>query len=170
MLLLYIAYLFSLTVPCSFLHEWTWLCGHVWVPVHLKPVILTPVGRMSTWGEFDLSEMSPGCFLGPFCTSKQGVAGSWLGVARKCLRLASQAARKRQNNGIWGHFSIFSPFLGHFSRISGRGPFSIFLPIFSHVWISAHFPFYTRRPDSQPQTEKWPKTGRSDDWVYCDWA
>ena len=44
---------------------------------------------------------------------------------------------------------IFSPFLGHFFPISGRGPFSIFRPIFSHFWISARFPFYARQPDSQ---------------------
>ena len=56
---------------------------------------------------------------------------------------------KQAKNGIWGHFSIFLPFLGHFFPISGRGSFSIFWPIFSHFWISARFPFYTRRPDSQ---------------------
>ena len=31
---------------------------------------------------------------------------------------------------------IFSPFWGHFFPISGRGPFSIFRPIFSHFRIS----------------------------------
>ena len=63
-----------------------------------------------------------------------------------------EMGKKWPQNGkkwIWGHFSIFSPFLGHFYPISGRGPFSIFWPIFSHFWISARFPFYTRRPDSQ---------------------
>ena len=39
---------------------------------------------------------------------------------------------------------IFSLFLGHFS------PF--LRPIFSHFWISARFPFYARRPDSQVYT------------------
>ena len=48
-------------------------------------------------------------------------------------------------------FYFFAPFLGHFFPISGRRPFSIFWPIFSHFWISARFPFYTRRPDSQFQ-------------------
>ena len=36
-------------------------------------------------------------------------------------------------NGIWGHFSIFSPILGHFFPISGWGPFLFFgqfFPIF----------------------------------------
>ena len=61
-------------------------------------------------------------------------------------------APKSRKNGIWGHFSIFSPFWGHFFPISGRGPFSIFWPIFSHFWISARFPFHTRRPDSQHNT------------------
>ena len=35
------------------------------------------------WGELDLPEVSLGCFLRrPLCTSKQGVAGSWLGIVR----------------------------------------------------------------------------------------
>ena len=63
---------------------------------------------------------------------------------------------KMAKNGIWGHFSIFSPFLGHFFAISGRWPFSIFWPTFSHFGISARFPFYTRRPDSQPLFQKTP--------------
>ena len=33
-------------------------------------------------------------------------------------------------------------------------PFSIFRPIFPHFRISARFPFYARRPDSQPQGHK----------------
>ena len=44
-----------------------------------------------------------------------------------------EMGKKWRKNGIWGHFSIFSPFLGHFFPISGRGPFlffSQFLPIF----------------------------------------
>ena len=49
-----------------------------------------------------------------------------------------------------GSFSIFfGHFWAIFFPISGRGPFSIFQPIFSHFWISARFPFYTRQPDSQ---------------------
>ena len=67
-------------------------------------------------------------------------------------RNGEKMAQKWRKNGIWGHFSIFSPFLGHFFPISGRGPFSIFWPIFSHFWISARFPFYTRRPDWGLQT------------------
>ena len=66
-------------------------------------------------------------------------------------RNGEKMAQKWRKNGIWGHFSIFSPFLGHFFPISGRGPFSIFWPIFSHFWLSTRFPFYTRRPDSQCQ-------------------
>ena len=36
-----------------------------------------------------------------------------------------------------------------FSYFGPRARFSIFGPIFSHFWISARFPFCTRRPDSQ---------------------
>ena len=57
------------------------------------------------------------------------------------------AQKWRKNRKITPN-PIFLPFLGHFFPISGRGPFSIFWPIFSHFWISARFPFYTRRPDS----------------------
>ena len=64
-------------------------------------------------------------------------------------RNGEKMVQKWRKNGIWGHFSIFSPFLGRFFPISGRGPFSIFRPISSHFRISARFPFYTRRPDSQ---------------------
>ena len=58
-------------------------------------------------------------------------------------------AQKWRKNRKMTPNPIFSPFLGHFFPISGRGPFSIFWPIFSHFWILARFPFYTRRPDSQ---------------------
>ena len=52
-------------------------------PRRLKPAILKPVSRVSIQGNLGWSR---GCFLGqPFCTSKQGVWGSWLGIARKCL-------------------------------------------------------------------------------------
>ena len=61
--------------------------------------------------------------------------------------------KKWPKNGekIWdlGSFFYFFAILGHFSPNSGRGPFSISWPIFSHFWILAYFPFYTRRPDSQ---------------------
>ena len=48
-------------------------------------------------------------------------------------------------------FPFFRHFWAIFFPTSGRWPFSIFWPIFSHFWISARFPFYTRRPDSQLQ-------------------
>ena len=48
---------------------------------------------------------------------------------------------KKKGSGVI--FLIFSAFLGHFFPISGRGPFSIVWPIFSHFWISARFPFST---------------------------
>ena len=48
-----------------------------------------------------------------------------------------------------GDFSIFSPFGASFSPCRAEGHFLFFGPIFSHFWISARFPFYTRRPDSQ---------------------
>ena len=57
---------------------------------------------------------------------------------RPSARNGEKMAQKWRKNGIWGHFSIFSPFLGHFFPISGRGPFSIFWPIFSHFWIVFH--------------------------------
>ena len=47
-------------------------------------------------------------------------------------------APKCRKNRIWGHFSSFSPFLGHFFRNS-RGPFSIFGKMFSY--FSAFGPF-----------------------------
>ena len=38
------------------------------------------------WGSLTSLGWCLGCFLGrTFCTSRQGVAGSWLGIARKCL-------------------------------------------------------------------------------------
>ena len=48
-------------------------------------------------------------------------------------------------------FSFFRHFWAVFSPISGRGPFSIFWPIFCPFldFGPARFPFYTRRPDSQ---------------------
>ena len=46
--------------------------------------------------------------------------------------------------------SMFSPFLGHFVPMSGRGPFSFFGQILSYFQVSARFPFYTRPPHSQP--------------------
>ena len=60
-------------------------------------------------------------------------------------RNGEKMAQKWQNkNGIWGgHFSFFSPFLGHFFPISGRGPFSIFwpiLPIFGFRPVSHSIP------------------------------
>ena len=64
-------------------------------------------------------------------------------------RNGEKMAQKRRKNRKMTPNPIFSPCLGHFFPISGRGPFSIFRPFFSHFWISAHFPFYTRRPDSQ---------------------
>ena len=57
----------------------------------------------------------------------------------------AQKWRKKWDLGSFS-FSIFGPC---FFSISGRGPFSIFRPIFSHFRVSARFPFYTRRPDSQ---------------------
>ena len=54
--------------------------------------------------------------------------------------------QKRRNNRKMTPNPIFSPFLGHFFPVSCRGPFSIFWPVFPHFWISARFPFYTRRP------------------------
>ena len=65
--------------------------------------------------------------------------------ARNGGKMAQKWRKKRKMTPI----SHFSPFLGHFFPISGRGPFSIFRPIFSHFRISARFPFYTRRSDSQ---------------------
>ena len=59
-------------------------------PEHLKPVTLNPVGRMSLTilGNMASQGWSLGCFLRrPFCTSKRGIVGSWLGIAQKCLRL-----------------------------------------------------------------------------------
>ena len=50
-------------------------------------------------------------------------------------------AQNGEKIGIWGHFSIFLPFWGHFFPISGRGPFSIFWPVLSHFLVSARFPF-----------------------------
>ena len=47
-------------------------------------------------------------------------------------RNGEKMAQKWRKNGIWGHFSIFCHFLGHFFPISGRGPLYIFWPIFSH--------------------------------------
>ena len=62
--------------------------------------------------------------------------------------MVEKMAQKWQKNRKMTPNPILLPFLGHFFPISGRGVFSIFWPIFSHFWISAHFPFYTRRPDS----------------------
>ena len=42
----------------------------------------------------------------------------------------------------------FSPFLGYFSHVGPRA-ISFFGKKFSHFRVSAPFPFYTRRPDSQ---------------------
>ena len=61
-----------------------------------------------------------------------------------------EMAKKWKNDP---EFHFFSPFLGHFFPISGRGPFSIFWPIFPHFWILARFPFYIRRPDSQQESD-----------------
>ena len=58
-------------------------------------------------------------------------------------------AKNGEKNRKMAPNPISSPFLGHFFPISGRGPFSIFWTIFSHFWISARFPFYTRRPESE---------------------
>ena len=53
---------------------------------------------------------------------------------------------KKWKNDLKSHFStIFGPFFS----ISGRGPFSIYRPIFSYFCVSARFPFNARRPDSQ---------------------
>ena len=49
---------------------------------------------------------------------------------------------------ISSHFSIFAPFLGIFSLFRAVGHF-LFCGLFSHFRISARFPFFTRRPDSQ---------------------
>ena len=57
--------------------------------------------------------------------------------------------KKWPKNGEKMGFGVIFLFFGHFFAISGQGPFSIFWPILSHFWISACFPFYTRRPDSQ---------------------
>ena len=68
-------------------------------------------------------------------------------------RRAPEIGKKWPKNGEQMGFGViflfFLPCLGHFFPISGRGPFSFFWPIFSHFWISARLPFYTRRPDSQ---------------------
>ena len=52
---------------------------------------------------------------------------------------------KWSNNGEEMGFGVILQFLGHFFPISRRGPFSIFLPIFSHFRLSARFQFYARR-------------------------
>ena len=69
------------------------------------------------------------------------------GPRPKMAKNGPKMAKKR----VWGHVPIFSPILGllfpHF------GPWAVlslfFLPIFSDFRLSACFPFYTRRPDSQ---------------------
>ena len=55
-------------------------------------------------------------------------------------------AKKWDLGSFFYFFAIFGPF---FFPVSGRGPFSIFGPIFSLFWISTRFPFCTRRLDSQ---------------------
>ena len=48
-------------------------------------------------------------------------------------RNGGKMAQKWPKNGIWGHFSIFWPYLGHFFPISGQGSF-FFLPIFFPIF------------------------------------
>ena len=80
--------------------SWKWLYG----PGHLRLVTLKPVSRMSILGEFYLPRWFPGCFLElPFCTSKQGVVGSWLGIARKrlgILRTEKSPKTGRADGGV----------------------------------------------------------------------
>ena len=44
---------------------------------------------------------------------------------------------------------FFHHFWAIFALFRAEGNFFFVGPIFSHFWISARFPFYTRRPDSQ---------------------
>ena len=68
-------------------------------------------------------------------------------------------AQKWRTNGIWGHFSIFSPFLGHFCPISGRGP----------VCFSANFfPFLDCGPFSILCQAAWLATLRWDPDNFCE--
>ena len=74
-------------------------------PVHLKPVILKPVGRMSILGEFDLPGVVPGCFpRTAVLRFKTRVAGPWLGIARTEARNPSD--RKMAQDGTCGRLGL----------------------------------------------------------------
>ena len=74
---------------------------------------------------------------------------------------------KIENDPKSHFFAIFGPFFPHF------GPRAIFyfLANFSHFWISARFPFYARRPDSQSNQGRagcWCEISReTSDFQYC---
>ena len=58
-----------------------------------------------------------------------------------------------KKTGFGVNFSVFYRHFGPFlSHVGLCAIFSIFRPLFSHFRVSARFPFYTKRPDSQ---EKW---------------
>ena len=62
--------------------------------------------------------------------------------------------KKWPKNGEKMGFGVIFPFFRHFGaifspfRAEGHFLYIFLAPIFSHFWISARFPFYTRRPDT----------------------
>ena len=82
---------------------------------------------------------------------KRAETRKWEKISRKkgkwpTARNGEKMAQQWWKNGFWGHFSIFSPFLGHFFSISGRGPFSIFRLILSHFGFEAFRPVFHSMP------------------------
>ena len=51
-------------------------------------------------------------------------------------------APKWRKNGIWGHFSLFLPFLGLFSPFRAVGHFLSFGRLFPHFRVSARLTFH----------------------------
>ena len=87
---------------------------------------------------FDLRVRPPGIV---WKTGRNPKMGKEWPKNRKWLsaRNGEKMAQKWRKDGIWGSFFYFSPFFRQFFPISGRGPFSIFWPFFSHFWIFGPF-------------------------------
>ena len=72
----------------------------------------------------------------------------WEKLAKKKGPRPEMGQKWPKKNGEKMGFGVFCYFLAIFSPFRAEGHF-LFFAIFFPFWISARFPFYTRRPDSQ---------------------